>query len=754
MIPATEYFKIKGKDNKRKANPFGYYTGSGDDNVIQASKPVSMDLIEKHEGEFVLPEPVVRKMGGPNGVRNTVSKFMGGGPVRRKANVYGYQFGGPVGDHMKKVESGIASAIGDAGTKTAEPAAISRAPAMQAPGTTMPDTIEPPKDVLTSLPVAETKKPTRALPDYQTDIDRAKDTLRGVAKGDSQLQKNIATRALQGYDVGASMAQEAGDFKRGMAPSMTEGAKQAAAAREGASLRGGRSELVGKLAEQNLSEAMNAVNKLYDIGSEERKFEYDKILDSFKVQTEYMDELLSAAGTTGDYSAVEEQFNAMKADPRFADLLPEKFDVETFKEATLPLRLKAWDAEIVRNNMKHPPSGKNDALEENKPIIEKILRSTDPNWDTLTQDVKDSRIENYQNDIWDMENADDLTRAVWNMIDDPTGAFEKYTQTPEEKVLFARTIKEIATDYGITTNEETGELEFENEGGVFSVLDSPELAHYWVKDPTSPTGYEEGWNDAKYNARSEYVKSYKGSDGGMMPLGAWENAYTEALGTDDPAESLAQAHNKWYAKNTSKFAEATDVIEEGDIFYKQYNMGEFDEAEQKAFEEWRKKNPDIELNTKGAEKSYREFRRDYIVPISIPKSSRINYGNYGDTIEYYDPSQGVWSRMEPGDNITVEDSVSWGKTATDKKLSRFVIPKGDYTVKEVTVTYNDDGTNRTAKLMIFQDRNNPSNKYAANVLPEGFGGRNLETFKSYADSLKSMNIKYTPVIDDFAAGKG
>jgi hypothetical protein len=59
------------------------YTGLGNDGVLQKSNPTSTDLLQRHEGEYVLTADEVNRMGGPQGVESWKHQgLVPGGPAQ------------------------------------------------------------------------------------------------------------------------------------------------------------------------------------------------------------------------------------------------------------------------------------------------------------------------------------------------------------------------------------------------------------------------------------------------------------------------------------------------------------------------------------------------------------------------------------------------------------------------------------------------------------------------------------------------
>lgn len=197
--------------------------GAGADGVVQPNKPVALDTGTNpasvyHEGETVMPFP-----GGKKIIPATTEQQQQQlASTQKQNNLPGYATGGTVYDT-----------------------------------TTTEDTTTRPTSTYT---------PTTESNMYQAGVNQAFTTTQNRAAGNDPLMTNIANRALTDYDARAAVSDTAARQSVVSNPYLTEGAKNAVAAKQQATYSAGLSDLTGNLAEQSMTRAEAANTELYSMG--------------------------------------------------------------------------------------------------------------------------------------------------------------------------------------------------------------------------------------------------------------------------------------------------------------------------------------------------------------------------------------------------------------------------------------------------------------------------------------------------------
>jgi hypothetical protein len=235
--------------NGMNMNP-SMYTGAGEDGIVQPEKPVALDKATNppsvyHEGEEVKFFPGGKQIipAKTEGEQRDLSM------LQKKENLPGFATGGTVYDDPYSLAGGSSTR---------------------------------PTNTIDTTPQSNM---------FKSGVNQAFKTTQQRAAGADPLMENITNRALQAYDQRAAVSDTSTRQSLASQPYLTEGAKRAVTAKQGATYRAGLSDLTGDLSQQSMQRAEAANTELYNMGrtgvqDEQNRQQFEKTFGEQQYQSD------------------------------------------------------------------------------------------------------------------------------------------------------------------------------------------------------------------------------------------------------------------------------------------------------------------------------------------------------------------------------------------------------------------------------------------------------------------------------------
>jgi hypothetical protein len=142
---------------------------------------------------------------------------------------------------------------------------------------------------------------------YQTGYDQSLTRLQDVATGNSEVDRNIANRNLRLYDTGAAQDVAQADLEATRLQNVPESARSALMAESRSAARGGRSELIGQLSQNEQERAYQANQAAANLSMAGMQFEEDKK----RYGNEQTWKAYDAAIAAGDFDTAAKQYQTI-----------------------------------------------------------------------------------------------------------------------------------------------------------------------------------------------------------------------------------------------------------------------------------------------------------------------------------------------------------------------------------------------------------------------------------------------------------